>query len=562
MRLLGAVAAVTLVLSGQPAVAAPELAQPDPLLAWLANPAQVDWAKAAKARDARTRARVMASKAPGYTYAEREPATTRGRNDSPWTAETTDFRRHRSALFTGSLVADPTMPVLPEFPEGNDTQQTASDTGVGTKHRAIRTTGKLTAGDQDFYRVRGAGLTSIVTRTDGSDLDTVLTVFDVTGKEIAANDTVGVSTDARLSVELTAGSDYFVRVTGTTGAYELTIGTGQGKGDKDFYAVDLRAGDVLGASVVGSARRVVVHDVRGREVFGSTQDFSSVYPPESPLPGGGNAVVDYVAPRDGRYHVGVEDGAGRYSLTVQAFRPGTESAPVQTVYVDFDGARVNTAMWGGPGERDLSPMSAFLARWGLTAADENALTTAVVETIRENLALRGKFAVRLLNSRDHADPWGLPNVSRIVVGGTIAESGVPTVAIAQSIDPGNFGHQETAMVQLDLMSDPAGSPVSLNTYVRPQSDKIRFIGRAVGNVAAHELGHLSGSWHHDQFNGVDSLMDQGGNAAVMFAVGEDNVGGTADDTDVDFVEDHLVPNEGFTGLEDTLSRTQWGYSTR
>ncbi|WP_330274472.1 hypothetical protein OG205_01910 [Lentzea sp. NBC_00516] len=563
MRLLGAIAVTALVLSGQTAVAAPAVVQPDPLLAFLADPGAVDLAKAAKAREAKTRARVLTAAAPGYTYAEREPASARGRNDSPWTAESTDFRRHRAALFTGSLAADPTMPVVAEFAEPNDSAQTASDSGVGTTHRAIRTTGKITGADQDFYRLRGNGHTTFDTRTEGSDLDTVLTVFDAAGKEIAANDTVGVSTDARLEVELAAGVDFFVRVTGglnTSGAYELTIAAGEGKGDEDFFAVDLKAGDVIGASVAGAARKVAVHDSRGREVMGSRQDFSGVYPKENPLPGGGNAVADFLAPRDGRYHVGVEDGTGRYQLTVQAFRPGSEKAGPQTVFVDFDGALVDTTVWGPPGEKQLSPLSKFLANWGLTAADEKRVVTVAVDTIRENLALHGNFGVKLLNSRDHADPWGRKNVSRLVIGGTIAESGVETVAIAQSIDPGNFGHEETAMVQLDLLSAPAGPPVSLNTYITPQSDKVLFVGRALGNIAAHELGHLSGSWHQHQFNEHDTLMDQGGNPKAMFAVGADAVGGNADDTDIDFGEDVFVPNEGFTGIEDAATRTKWGYS--
>ncbi|MGW6929525.1 hypothetical protein ACWGE0_05610 [Lentzea sp. NPDC054927] len=561
MRLLGAIAVTALVLSGQTAVAAPAPVQPDPLLAFLADPGKTDLARAEKAREARTRARVLQAQAPGYTYAEREPVSARGRNDNPWLAESTDFRKHRGALFTGSLLADPTMPAVAEFAEPNDTRATASDTGVGTAHRAIRTTGKITGADQDFYRLRGAGHTTVDTRTEGSDLDTVLTVFDAAGKEIASNDTVGVSTDARLETELAAGADYFVRVTGalaTSGAYELTLGAGEGKGDKDFFAIDLKAGDVIGASVTGAARKVAVHDTRGREVMGSRQDFSGVYPKENPLPGGGNAVADYLAPRDGRYYVGVEDGTGRYELTVKAFRPGAEKAP-QTVFVDFDGALVDTTVWGVPGEKQLSPLAKFLANWGLSAADENAVVSAAVDTIRENLALHGKFGVKLLNSRDHADPWGQRNVSRLVIGGTIAESGVETVAIAQSIDPGNFGHEETAMVQLDLLSQPAGAGVSLNTYITPASDKTKFVGRALGNIAAHELGHLSGSWHQHQFNAHDTLMDQGGNPKAMFAVGADGIGGNADDTDMDFGEDEFVPNEGFTGVEDAASRTRWGY---
>ena len=49
-------------------------------------------------------------------------------------------------------------------------------------------------------------------------------------------------------------------------------------------------------------------------------------------------------------------------------------------------------------------------------------------------------------------------------------------------------------------------------------------------------------------------MDQGGNFPLLFGVGPDGVGGTADDPDVDFGEDVFNPSEGFTGIEDTLGR--------
>ena len=66
---------------------------------------------------------------------------------------------------------------------------------------------------------------------------------------------------------------------------------------------------------------------------------------------------------------------------------------------------------------------------------------------------------------------------------------------------------------LDVLSDPAGEfgDPSLNTYLTPASDRVAFVGQAVGNVTAHEAGHFFGDWHVDQFNDVANLMDQGGN---------------------------------------------------
>ncbi|MGI8534740.1 MAG: hypothetical protein ACR2LP_07690, partial [Candidatus Limnocylindrales bacterium] len=253
-----------------------------------------------------------------------------------------------------------------------------------------------------------------------------------------------------------------------------------------------------------------------------------------------------------------------YDITVEVYRPGLEGdPPVQTLFLDFGGERINTGIWGGPGVRTLSPLRAFLGRWGLTNADRDPLIDEIVATTRENIrrdlrasGLNRDFRIRILNSRDDADPFGDDHVSRVIVGGTIAESGIETIGIAQSIDPGNFGTEESALVLLDILSDPAGEfeDPSLNTYITPASDRVAFIGQAVGNIVAHEAGHFFGNWHVDQFNDQANLMDQGGNFPVLYGVGPDEVGGTADDVDVDFGEDAFNPSEGFTGAEDTLKR--------
>jgi hypothetical protein len=355
---------------------------------------------------------------------------------------------------------------------------------------------------------------------------------------------------------------------GTEGTYNLKIGAGI-NGDQDWYAADLRAGDVLGASVTGSSHLLSFYDAAGTEVESSSVDSSGSYAANSPLPGGGNATVDLVAPRSGRYYVAVRSGRGAYAMKFEAYRPGTESAPagtVQTIFLDFDGARVNTSIFNRLGfQRDLSPLSAFLPGWGLTAADENSIIDATVASVQENmsrdLAARGtnpSFGIRILNSRDDADPFGQPNVSRVIIGGSIAEAGIDTIGIAQSVDPGNFDHEETALLLLTYVSLPAPNPNSFNTIVAPGADKPAFIGRGLGTYAVHEAGHFSGSWHTRATNDVANLMDQGGNPTQMLGVGPDALGGTADDVDVDFTSDVL--DAQFTGTEDTLNRTAWAYS--
>ena len=612
LGVLAAGVAAALLLGGQTAATAePQavpLIHPDPLLMFPSDPARTDWVAVNRNREEKAQSRRQrTSTQAALPYREKEPVGTSGANDTLTTAEHIagfGTRRHAAAkvALTGDIRPDGTIPTLPAFPETNDALGLAADTGIPGARRAVRTSGVIgdgphgsagdATGDYDFYRLDGGadGVTFTArTSTPTGDLDTLLGLWDADGALGALNGDNGGSTDSAITVTIPPEQTFYLMVgsdpaalpqdpetpgTGpgvsTEGPYQLLITTGKSGGDLDYYSFDLRAGDVLGASVAGGGTRLAVYDPAGREVFGSSQDLTTYFAVDSPMPGGGNAVVDFVVPTDGRYRLGVEAGEGPYDVRLEAFRPGTETAPrgsVHTIFLDFDGARVNTSIFGmGGGLRDLSPLSAFLPRWGLAAADERALITAVTATVRENLerdmiakGTNPRFALRVLNSRDHADPWGQPNVSRVVVGGTILESGIPTIGIAQSIDAGNFGREETALVLLDEISAPAGPRWSLNSYVGPRSDKVAFIGRAVGNITSHEAGHMSGSWHTSGPNDVHGIMDPGGNPAVMFAVGPDNVGGTADDPDLDFTEDELSPAEGFTGVEDTVARTAWAF---
>lgn len=593
--------------------AAPAPARVNPRLGLVADPSTVDYSYwrqvqktqgAQRAAAARATARTRAAQQP-ILHDEKEPAAIRGSNDTPATAEViagfgTAARKNPKARILGKLTPDtPTISTLAPVAEDNGSIPLAGVTGVSASRTGVRTTGEIgdgphgsagdAKGDFDFYRLELKAGQQLVADLDTptGGLDPVAVLYSATGTVIATNDDESPGNlDSLLSYQVQTAGTYYLMISGygsgtilPADPFDSGSGLGVGKEgpytltvtavfpDDDFYAVDLAGGDVIGASVTGAARKLSVYDPSGRLVFGSTQDASFIYPPVTPLPGGGNAVADHVAAKPGRYTLAVTSGGGTYDVTLEAYRPSPEAqqaGTVQTLFLDFDGARLNTATFGGPGVRQLSPLAGFLGRWGIGSADENALIDRVVATVRENirrdLAERGlndRFAVRILNSRDDEDPFGEPNVSRIVVGGTVAESGVDTIGIAQSIDPGNFAREETALVLLDYLSDPAPAAYSLNTYLTAASDRLAFVGQAVGNVVSHEAGHFYGNWHVDQFDTVANLMDQGGNFPILFGVGADNVGGTGDDVDVDFGEDTLNPNEGFTGIEDTLNTTAW-----
>ncbi|GAA2379997.1 pre-peptidase C-terminal domain-containing protein [Dactylosporangium salmoneum] len=581
----------------------------NPYTSLLRDPSKVDkysWSEQAKAAAAaranqRTlRSNALAAAANPLVHDEAEPKGTHGSNDTHATAELvkgfgTAKKLNNRARVLGRLAPDPSgTPLVAPAAEDDGSIPLAAEFQLGNIVNGFSTTGTIgdgphggggdATGDFDFFVVHGSAGQQLTVGTSGA-LDTVIGLYDDAGVLVDADDDSGPGLSSLLELTIPATGNYYVMVAGygqgtvfPADPFDSGSGLGVGKEgayelaatlvfpDHDFYAVDLVAGDVLGASVTDAGVALIVRDPAGRVVFGSAQDASALYPPSSPLPGGGNAVVSYVAPRDGRYTLEVGGTSGSYDITLEAYRPGLESqaqGTTQTLFLDFDGARLNTAIFGGPGVRTLTPLQGFLGRWGLTAADEDKVIDQVIATVRENLLADAKargtdprVGLTILNSRDNPDAFGQPNVQRVVVGGTIGELGLDTIGISQFIDPGNFDRQDTAVVLLDTLSDPSGA-ASLNAYITPASNKIKFVGRALGNVISHEAGHLYGNFHTDPLNDTPDLMDAGGAFPGLFGVGPDNIGGTADDADYDFGEDVYTPDEGLAGTEDTLNTTAW-----
>ena len=598
----------------------------DPYLANLPDTTRVDYAAwrqrlssdadrragSAAYRQARSRAHaVTPAAATVVAYDEKEPAGTIGSNDTVGTAErisafgTTRSKRNvvrisgdRAALPT------PTPAVLPPGAEDNGSIPLATPTGIDGVS-ALTSTGVLGDGphgsagdgtnDFDFYAVdltEGLTLTADTSSPDSSTptgTDTIAALYDADGEIVATDDDGGAGLASLLEYDVAESGTYYLLVagyaelgplpedptdsgSGTGGAEEGPYGLAitQNRTDRDKYSVNLHPGDVIGAVASGGADTLTVTRPDGTQAVGAPGvDASSLYAPDSPLPGGGNTSFGYVAEQGGLYVIDVSGAVGAYTVQVEGYRPGAQldTNKSQVVYLDFEGGRVNTAVWGGAGVRELSPFSAFLGKWGISAARERAMIDKITYVVRQNLLETGQGGlnnpkVTVVNSRTHPEMRGRANVSRVIVGGTIDQSGISTIGIAQYIDPGNYGHEDTALVLLDVLSDPEG-PASLNTYLTAASDREAFVGRAVGNVTAHEIGHLVGSYHTDNASEDVNLMDSGGaNFQNLFGVGPDNVGGTADDANVRFVEDVYSPVEGFTGTEDTQNNTAFAYPKR
>lgn len=600
---------------------------PNPLTSYLPNATGLDaaWTSYLNAAG-KVRASKEAPGAPrrGLRIDERE-APEENTNDTAATAEHiarfgTASGRNPAATVAGTTAALPpgaTTTVSSAEPDGSLELATVMPIDLGDSATTSGEIGDEPAPDGppdfDFFVVPNmeAGEVLVVdvdTPDPFGDLDSFVAVWnpDLAPVELDVNDDDGFSFDSLLAFTIPEDGDYWVSVggfgsfvpidptdpaspnvtgeVGSEGVYNLTLSRRPPR-SIDNYSVDLQPGDILGVSVDGGAERVEIYDPADDLMIGSSNDVTFIHPPVSPLPGGGNAAASVVAATGGRHFISVVASAD-YHATLRVFRPAKErsGAATQKIFIDFDGATLSPAIFGAPPDAatvELSPLADFLTAWGLEAADEDAVIDAIMASVEENLSQTireegfngdrdagdgpNAFDIELLNSRNHDDPWGDRYVSRVIVGGTIGETGIFTVGIAQSIDVGDFESEESALVLLDLLSGTGPFPapdIDLNLFPRAaEASIIDLIGVAVGNITAHEAGHFFANWHTDQFNFDANIMDQGGNLPGLLGVGPDGVFGTGDDVDVDFGPDEFVPNEGFYGIEDTLQTISFGLST-
>ncbi len=499
--------------------------------------------------------------------------------------------RHDGQLrIDGSLSTEVVEPEAIEPNQENDGAiPLARDLELGEDRRGISTTGHIGdgphgsegdgTGDFDFYRLEAsAGDTLTIDVAPDGELIPNALLYDADGNLlIGAQDMTGETGEAHLSYPIEHDGDFYVAVGAHYPADPFEAGSGPGAisegpyqldatlhsdemADTDVFALPLRKGDVLGATVSGSAGRVAIHEHDGELLQASAVDSTPIYPDDSPLPGGGNATADHVVDKTGIYFLTVSDGSGDYSASVGVHRaPSTTGERPQTIYLDFTGPTFDNRVFGAaalePGIRDLSPMRAFLPAWGLATSDERAVIEATTERVEQILRddIPGS-KVRVVNSLERPDMFGEPGVSRVIIGGTVEESGIiPAFGLSESIDPGNFVREETAIVMPELMST-GEQPPSLNAFLTEDSDRVDAVAKALGNTTAHEIGHFLGNFHTDDHDEHTNVMNTG-NLLHMYAIGEDGAAGTADDDVITMGTSRYDPLQGQSGTESTPKRT-------
>lgn len=295
----------------------------DPSLALLPAEAQgkVNFLQADVDRGARGKPRAarrdLAGLAAATPYTEKEPAGTLGANDTVPTAERitgfgTGTRQNSAVAITSGLAEDPNIVTLPAGSEDNGSIPLAIDTGVAGARQAVKTSGVIGDGphgsagdghgDFDFYKVSGVPSGVVLTVDVGAqgDLNAIARLYDANGGTVFWADDAS-SGNVSVSLALPTTGDYYLMVagsgpnigsptdpndpasgagSGSEGAYSLKLSTEQG-GDQDVYGVDLKAGDVVGATVTGSGHHLSFYDAAGTELMGSALDASGSYAPAS-----------------------------------------------------------------------------------------------------------------------------------------------------------------------------------------------------------------------------------------------------------------------------------------
>ena len=188
----------------------------------------------------------------------------------------------------------------------------------------------------------------------------------------------------------------------------------------------------------------------------------------------------------------LDDRGGRYNATVRIERGGSAPArPPQTLLLNFAGG---PAIIRSEGSFDLDPFDAAdidAAYSGKTAS----IKAKITETVVENFSA---FNIAVVTTDEN--PSLTPGTFSTIHFGAFSST---KFGVADDVDFGNLDRCDDGIIFTNGFDNPFGA--------RPSPDGIAI---AIGNVAAHEAGHLLGLSHVAD---VLDLMDNTGTASTLLA---------------------------------------------
>ncbi len=198
-----------------------------------------------------------------------------------------------------------------------------------------------------------------------------------------------------------------------------------------------------------------------------------------------NSHIDFVARHDSeRYYLVITRAAagalsrrtGAYTAEVEIQRGGSVPSPVpQTLFLKFDGGTINSPRLG---QMDLQPFDAGAIGRAYTGKTQE-VKQAIVDVMRQNY---DRFNVVVVSS-DEFTPGDTEEFSTVFFGGFDDTA----FGLSENVDLYNLEFCDDAIIFTESFSPSQFSST-------PTADEM---GVAIGNVAAHEAGHLLGLNHVD-----------------------------------------------------------------
>lgn len=210
----------------------------------------------------------------------------------------------------------------------------------------------------------------------------------------------------------------------------------------------------------------------------------------------GSRIDEVVSITQDHYYLAVAEfyfdhTGGDFVATVRLERGGAfDRPPVQYLVLDFDGGTVTLP---GEGTLELSPFDAADIDAAFAGQTE-AIKAKIAETVAQNFRNTG---LQVLTTNDPAPPPGC--FSTVFFGGYSATK----FGLAEDVDQGNRDRCDDAIVFTDEFDKPFATQPT-----------VEGVGIAIGNVAAHEAGHLLGLNHVAD---ITDLMDNTGTASTLLA---------------------------------------------